>query len=50
MIRIDPPPPKRSAQPVIHILPAGERLLRIYDPGELQRTPPLPCLSEPRLP
>jgi hypothetical protein len=38
MVRIDPPPPKRSAQPVIHTLPAGERLLRIYDPGEWNNT------------
>ena len=38
MVRIDPPPPKRSAQPVIHTLPAAERLLRIYDPGEWNNT------------
>jgi hypothetical protein len=38
MVRIDPPPPKRRAQPVIHTLPAGERLLRIYDPGEWNNT------------
>jgi len=38
MVRIDPPPPRRSVQPVFHTLPAGRRLLRIYDPGEWNNT------------
>lgn len=38
MVRIDPPPPRRSVQPVFHTLPAGTRLLRIYDPGEWNNT------------
>jgi hypothetical protein len=38
MVRIDPPPPQRSVQPVFHTLPAGTRLLRIYDPGEWNNT------------
>jgi len=38
MVRIEPPPPKRSVQPVFLALSAGERLLRIYDPGEWNNT------------
>ncbi|MFM9088015.1 MAG: RES domain-containing protein [Cyanobium sp.] len=38
MVRIDPPPPRRSVQPVFHTLPAETRLLRIYDPGEWNNT------------
>jgi hypothetical protein len=38
MVRIDLPPPQRSVQPVFHTLPAGTRLLRIYDPGEWNNT------------
>lgn len=32
MVRIDPPPPQRSFNPIVEALPAGARLLRIYRP------------------
>ena len=38
MVRIDRPPPRRPVQPVVHALAAGERLLRIYSPGEWNNT------------
>ena len=38
MVRIDRPPPQRSVQPIVHALLAGERLLRIYTPGEWSNT------------
>jgi hypothetical protein len=38
VVRIDRPPPRRPVQPVVHALAAGERLLRIYSPGEWNNT------------
>lgn len=38
VVRIDRPPPQRSVQPTFHALLAGERLLRIYTPGEWNTT------------
>ena len=38
VVRIDRPPPQRPVQPVLHALAAGERLLRIYSPGEWNNT------------
>lgn len=32
MVRIDPPPPRRSTDPLIDTLPVGSRLLRLYRP------------------
>jgi len=38
VVRIDRPPPRRSVQPIVHALSAGERLLRVYTPGEWNNT------------
>ena len=38
VVRIDPPPPKRPVQPVLHALAADKRLLRIYSPGQWNNT------------
>jgi len=38
VVRIDRPPPRRPVQPIVHALAAGERLLRIYSPGEWNNT------------
>jgi len=38
VVRIDRPQPQRSVQPIFHALLAGERLLRIYTPGEWNTT------------
>jgi hypothetical protein len=38
VVRIDRPPPRRPVQPIVHALSAGERLLRIYTPGEWNNT------------
>jgi len=32
MVRIAPPPPERTPDPIVQILPAGTHLVRIYDP------------------
>jgi hypothetical protein len=38
VVRIERPPPRRPVQPVVHALAVGERLLRIYSPGEWNNT------------
>ena len=38
VVRIDPPPPRRSAQPIFHQLGTGSRLLRIYRPEPYGQT------------
>lgn len=38
MVRIDPPPPNRITDPVLHLLPSAADLLRIYRPGRYGST------------
>lgn len=38
MVRIDPPPPKRTTDPVLHLLPQAASLQRIYRPDEYGST------------
>lgn len=33
MVVVDPPPPKHRPEPIFHILPAGTRLVRLFDPS-----------------
>jgi hypothetical protein len=39
VVRIDPPPPDRDTDPLIHTLPAASTLLRIYRPQPFGSTP-----------
>lgn len=39
VVRIDLPPPKRTPEPIIHVLAAGSQLLRIYRPEPFGQTP-----------
>lgn len=38
MVRIDPPPPKRTTDPVLHLLPPAATLQRIYRPDRYGTT------------
>ena len=38
MVRIDPPPPKQTTDPVLHLLPPAATLLRIYQPDQYGTT------------
>jgi len=38
VVRIDPPPPKRTTDPVLHLLPQAASLQRIYRPDEYGST------------
>lgn len=50
MVRIDRPPPRRSVQLVFQDLTVGERLLRIYSPGQWHNTAlAFRCRGGPRL-